>query len=99
MTRDTGKLSDFSGRACPNSDVVAKRLEDELVVVHLGTNQIYSLNSSAARLWELLESGFGLAEAKEQLIEEFDVSMEQLEEDVSATLTLLVQNQLITLEK
>jgi Coenzyme PQQ synthesis protein D (PqqD) len=97
----TGEKNDSAERAriSPNPEVVAKRLDDELVVVHLGTNLIYNLNRSAARLWELLESGLGLEEVKEQLIEEFDVPMEQLEQDISATLTSLVENQLIKLEK
>jgi Coenzyme PQQ synthesis protein D (PqqD) len=101
VTKISGEKNDSAERAriSPNPEVVAKRLDDELVVVHLGTNLIYNLNRSAARLWELLESGRGLEEAKEQLIEEFDVSMEQLELDISATLTSLVENQLIKLEK
>jgi hypothetical protein len=101
VTKISGEKNDSLERAriSPNPEVVAKRLDDELVVVHLGTNLIYNLNQSAARLWELLERGLSLEEVKEQLIEEFDVSMEQLEQDISATLTSLVENQLIQLEK
>src|SRR6516165_4526158 len=69
-------------RILPNPDVVAKRLDEELVIIHLGTDQIYSLNSSAARFWELLESGLEVLEAKKQLVEEFAVSMQELDEDI-----------------
>ena len=86
-------------RVLPNPEVVAKRLDEDLVVIHLGTDQIYSLNSSAARFWELLENGLDVQEAKKQLTEEFDVPMEQLEQDISATLASLVENQLVKLEK
>ena len=61
-----------------NPEVIAQRVEDDLVLVHLDTNQIYNLNDSAARLWELLEAGLDLDEAKQQLIQEFEVSMERL---------------------
>ncbi|MGN6716590.1 MAG: PqqD family protein [Candidatus Binatia bacterium] len=86
-------------RILPNPEVVAKRLDEELVIIHLGTDQIYSLNSSAARFWELLESGVGVLEAKEQLLEEFAVSMQELDEDIRNVLKLLLENQLITVEK
>jgi len=86
-------------RILPNPEVVAKRLDEELVIIHLGTDQIFSLNSSAARFWELLESGVGVLEAKEQLLEEFAVSMQELDEDIRNVLKLLLENQLITVEK
>jgi len=86
-------------RILPNPEVVAKRLDEDLVVIHLGTDQIYSLNSSAARFWELLESGLGVLEAKKQLVEEFAVSMQQLDEDVSVTLAALFEHQLVKVEK
>lgn len=86
-------------RILPNPEVVAKRLDEELVIIHLGTDQIYSLNSSAARFWELLESGLGVLEAKNQLVEEFAVTMQELDEDIRNVLKLLLEHQLISVEK
>ena len=86
-------------RILPNPEVVTKRLDEELVIIHLGTDQIFSLNSSAARFWELLESGLGVLEAKEQLVEEFAVSMPELDEDIRNVLKLLLENQLIRVEE
>ena len=86
-------------RILPNPEVVAKRLDEELVIIHLGTDQIFSLNSSAARFWELLESGLGVLEAKEQLVEEFAVTMQELDEDIRNVLKLLLEHQLISVEK
>jgi hypothetical protein len=86
-------------RILPNPEVVAKRLDEELVIIHLGTDQIYSLNSSAARFWELLESGLGVLEAKKQLVEEFAVTMQELDEDIRNVLKMLLEHQLISVEK
>jgi hypothetical protein len=82
-----------------NPEVVAKRLDEELIIIHLGTDRIYSLNSSAARFWELLDSGLGVLEAKQQLVEEFAVSMQELDDDIHNVLKLLFENQLIRVEK
>jgi hypothetical protein len=82
-------------RVRPDPNVLAQRIDDELVVIHLVTNQIYHLNSTAARLWELLETGLDLDEAKQELMQEFEVSIEQLEQDVSDVLASLAKNDLI----
>jgi len=57
----------------PSPDVVYRRLGDTAVLVHLGTNEIYELNDSGARLWELLTEGRVLDDAIRTLVLEFDV--------------------------
>ena len=56
-----------------NPDVVARRLDDEVVLVHLRTNEIYRLNFTGARFWELLGEGLELDEVKRSLESEFEV--------------------------
>ena len=98
VDQETNSLLENS-RILPNPEVVAKRLDEELVVIHLGTDQVYSLNSSAARFWELLESGLGVLEAKKQLVEEFAVSMQQLDEDIPNVLRVLLEKELLKIDK
>ena len=38
----------------PSADVVFRDLGDEGVLVHLGTNRIFSLNATGSRFWSLL---------------------------------------------
>ena len=82
-------------RVRPDPNVLAQRIDDELVIIHLVTNQIYHLNSTAARLWELVETGLDLDQAKRQLMQEFEVPVERLEQDVSDVLASLAKNDLI----
>lgn len=83
----------------PSQDVVFRRLEDEVVVVHLGTNRIYSLNTTGARFFELLAAGRARSEITGQLLREFDVSPEQLEEEIEALLASLVSEGLVIVEQ
>ncbi len=83
----------------PSQDVVFRHLEDEAVLVHLGTNRIYSLNPTGARFWELLVAGHARSEIAKQLLHEFDVSAEQLEEEIEALLASLVSERLVTIEQ
>ena len=80
-----------------NPEVMAQRVGDDLVLVHLGSNQIFELSSSAAQLWELLASGLGLTEALQQLLADYDVTPAHLEEDVLKTLRTLEAAQLVEL--
>ena len=63
-------------RVRPDPNVLAKRVDDEIVLVHLETNRIYELNRTAAFLWDALAAGATQAELEERLALEFDVERE-----------------------
>jgi hypothetical protein len=65
-----------------NPDVIARRMHDEVVLVHLGTDRIYTLNATAARFWELLEGGMERPAIQRILGEEFDVDERRLDEEM-----------------
>jgi hypothetical protein len=64
-------------------EVVSRRLDDEVVLVNLSSNKIFSLNRTGARYWELLEEGKGRAEISRQLTQEFGVAPERVEQDMT----------------
>lgn len=66
------------------SDVVARRLDDEVVLVHLGTNRIYSLNATGGRYWELLEEGLGHEIIVRRMQAEFEVDQTMLEREIAS---------------
>ena len=57
----------------PQQDVAWRRVDNEVLVLHLRTGYYYSLNDSGARLWEELAGGATLARACAQLEKEFTV--------------------------
>jgi len=57
----------------PSSDVVYRRLGDTAVLVHLGTSEIFELNDTGARIWELIGQEEPLDRIIAILLEEFDV--------------------------
>jgi len=79
-------------------DVVARRLDDEVVLVHLGTNQIFSLNATGARYWELLEQGLDHAAIVRRMLDEFIVDETRLEQEIAAITADLVREGLVTVE-
>jgi hypothetical protein len=73
----------------PHPDVSWRRLDDEVVIVHLRTNQIYRLNRTAARFWELIAQGADRATAERVLSEEFDVEDDELRRATRSLVTEL----------
>ena len=81
-----------------DSDVVAQRLGDEVVVVHLRTNQIFILNRTGARFWELIESGSDLDSVREKMLAEFEVEESQLMKELEDFVEHLARAELINVE-
>ena len=82
----------------PHADVLARRVGDEVVLVHAGRDEIFALNSTGARLWELLSEGRTRAEAVKQLTAEFDVSKETVERQADDLLATLAREGLVQAE-
>jgi hypothetical protein len=85
----------FGANYRPSADVVAQRLGDESVLLHLGTNKIYSLNATATRFWELFSAGSGQAAIVEQLTGEFDVDQGAIRAEAGALLASLESYRLV----
>ena len=84
-----------AGRLTPNSDVLTERLGDEVAVLNLKTNRFLLLNSTGARLWELLQSGMDIFSIEDQLRNEFEVDPDELAGEVKRMLQSLKDEQLI----
>ena len=82
----------------PDPNVLAKRVGDEIVLVHLETNRIYELNRTAALLWDALTSGSTRAELEEQLALEFEVERDELTNEIDEMLSQFTSEQLIHTE-
>lgn len=81
-------------RASP--DALATRVGDEIVLVHTATDQIYVLNRTGARVWELLCDALDRTEIESRLAGEFDVAHADLAEEVGGLIASLVESRLIT---
>lgn len=79
-----------------NPDVLAQRLDDVIVLVHLQTDRILELNRTAARLWELLGSGCNRSQIQQQMLQEFDVTEKQLTEEIDNCLSWLLAEDLVS---
>ena len=79
----------------PNANVLMRKVEDEYVLVDMSRNQIFALNRTGARLWELLNEGRSRSEAVAQLTAEFEASEETITQEADRFLALLRRERLI----
>ena len=73
----------------PRADVVSRRVRDEVVLVHMKTNRIFALSPTGARFWELLSDGRARHEIEAQLLEEYEVSREQVSAEIDSLVNAL----------
>jgi hypothetical protein len=83
----------------PHPDVLTRRVGDDVVLVHLARNEIFSLNATGSRLWDLLVAGRSRDEAVAQLQAEFEVSPETVERETDELVALLEREGLATLDR
>ncbi len=79
----------------PSVDVLFQSLGEDMVLVHLGTNSIFSLNPTAARVWEILKTGCNRTELLARMAEEFDVSKDELAKELNTFLSTLSREGLL----
>jgi hypothetical protein len=78
-----------------NPDVVSQRVGGDIVLVHLKTNQIYALNETGARFWELLAEGRSRAEIERAFRNEFDIEPDELRQEIDSLVSDLARQDIV----
>lgn len=85
-------------RLRPSPDVIAQRMGDQVVVVHMRTNRIYDLSPTAARLWDLLSVEQTLGDIRAQLLREYDVEAATLDSEIEAAIASMQAQELLVVQ-
>jgi hypothetical protein len=70
----------------PSKDVVSRRVGEEIVLVHLESEEMYSLNQTGARAWELLGEGHDEESIEATLADEYAIEREDARRELDALL-------------
>jgi hypothetical protein len=79
----------------PNAQVLSRQVKDGGVLIHLETNQIYDLNRTGFRIWQLLQEGLDRAAICMRLEEEFEVDHDQAVHEVNSLIDHLASEHLL----
>jgi len=79
------------------TQVMAREVGDETVILDLGSGTYYGLDPVGARIWQLMSEGKTLQEICDTMLDEYDVTREALERDVVELAEKLLEQKLISI--
>ena len=79
----------------PSEDVISRRVGDESVLVHLQSNDMYSLNATGARAWELLSEGHDPETIEATLSDEYGIDRAQAHRELETLIDELKRHHLV----
>jgi hypothetical protein len=80
-----------------SSEAVANRMGEGVVLVHVGTDRIFELNSTAARIWDLVADGRDREEIQTMISEEYGISKELAAQQTEELLSSLISEKIISI--
>ena len=78
-----------------NSNVMARAVGDETVILHLGSGTYFGLDPVGKRIWDLIETGGRLTDICDALVAEFGEPRERIEGDVKVLVQELIEHKLL----
>jgi hypothetical protein len=78
--------------------VMARQVGDETVILDLAGGTYYGLDPVGARIWQLMSERKTLAEICDTMLDEYEVTRDDLERDVVELANKLLEQKLINIE-
>ncbi|MEL6529800.1 MAG: PqqD family protein [Pseudomonadota bacterium] len=78
-----------------SDEAVANQVGGETVILHLGNGTYYGLDAIGTTLWEGLKDGKLPSEVCDQILAEYDVQRQKVEDDLRSFLGKLEEHELV----
>ncbi|MBT5873546.1 MAG: lasso peptide biosynthesis PqqD family chaperone [Candidatus Latescibacteria bacterium] len=78
-----------------SDDVVVSTLDDEIVMMSVENGAYYSLDDIGRRVWELLEKPLSVSAVCDVIVDEYDVTRSECEQDMLTWLGELTDEKLV----
>jgi len=76
-----------------------RQVDDELVLLNLESGIYFGLDSTGTRMWQLIAGGAALGEARQTLLDEYEVEPARLEADLVRLVEELAARGLLRLDE
>ncbi len=90
-------MSMLQSYPAPHNQVAGRVIDNEAVLVLSQSGEVQVLNEVGARIWELTDGTRTVAQVAQAIADEFDVSAEQAQADVSEFVAQLVAQNVLVL--
>lgn len=81
-----------------NQNLLYSKVGDEIVLLTVESGKYFKVDSVGSRIWEVIKEPISINSLCKQLMEEYDVSLEQCKEDVMPFLERLQNDNLILIK-
>jgi hypothetical protein len=83
-----------------STEIIKREIGNETILVPIRKSaeeldSIYTVNEIAARIWDLMDGKKTVAEIKKTLLNDYDVTLEELDRDVEEFISKLLNERLI----
>jgi hypothetical protein len=89
-------LADHQRLTC-STDVLARVLDGEAVLLDLASGEYFGLNAVGTRVWELLSAGNSYGEVRAALVGEFEAPAATIDRDLDELVGRLLERKLVRL--
>ena len=79
-----------------STDVVAREVGEETMLLNLASGTYFGLDPVGGRFWQLLEEGKSATEARDALLQQYDVAPEELDRELEKLLADLAAHGLVS---
>jgi hypothetical protein len=79
------------------AQVMARQAGDETVILDLGSGTYFGLDPVGGRIWQLMSEGKTLGEVCDTMLDEYEVTRNDLERDVIELADKLLEQKLISI--
>jgi hypothetical protein len=86
----------LSGKIAISTDVVAREVGGETMLLDLASGTYFGLDAVGGSFWQLLEGGKSPLEARDALLDAYEVGPDRLERDLETLLDDLAANGLVS---
>ncbi|MCK9372309.1 MAG: PqqD family peptide modification chaperone [Sulfuricurvum sp.] len=78
-----------------NSEIIEADIDNEKVMMSIENGSYYGMNPVASYVWTLLETPHSLKELVEQTTQEFEVSLQECQQDIEPFLQQLIEKKML----
>lgn len=94
LNAEGSKMKDWEDCYQKDPNIVSRKIADKTILVPIRNKvgdleSIYTLNEIGARIWELIDGRRDLGKIRDMIIDEFEVTAEEAEKDLSEFLPKL----------
>lgn len=83
----------------PHPQVASRIVDGEALLVLADSGEVTVLNGVGSRVWELVDGSRSVAQIVDSLVEEYEMTRDEVQQDVTSFIRELIENKILVLKE